>query len=247
RNLLLMWFPFCLGVQFYLQDTKSSNGTFVNNQRLSKGSEESPAQEVCSGDIVQFGVDVVENSRKVTHGCIVATLRLFLPDGKEAKASPSTAVVAPGGGSAISTQELYQLSQYLQEALHREQILQNKMATLLRVVSSTQEATENNWKAMIEEDRLLNRIETLEAQLVVCAKSTTDDKLREEIARLQEERDRYQNSAKESLRKALQEKLEAVRRVQDLEASCNEEECSRLREVYESAQKEIGLLADRSD
>lgn len=246
RNHALLWYD---NGKFYLQDTKSSNGTFVNNQRLSKGSEESPAQEVCSGDIVQFGVDVVENSRKVTHGCIVATLRLFLPDGKEAKASPSTAVVAPGGGSAISTQELYQLSQYLQEALHREQILQNKMATLLRVVSSTQEATENNWKAMIEEDRLLNRIETLEAQLVVCAKSTTDDKLREEITRLQEERDRYQNSAKESLRKALQEKLEAVRRVQDLEYAVvsNEEECSRLREVYESAQKEIGLLADRSD
>ncbi|CAN7989319.1 unnamed protein product [Ixodes hexagonus] len=245
RNHALLWYD---NGKFYLQDTKSSNGTFVNNQRLSKGSEESPAQEVCSGDIVQFGVDVVENSRKVTHGCIVATLRLFLPDGKEAKASPSTAVVAPGGGSAISTQELYQLSQYLQEALHREQILQNKMATLLRVVSSTQEATENNWKAMIEEDRLLNRIETLEAQLVVCAKPTTDDKLREEISRLQEERDRYQNSAKESLRKALQEKLEAVRRVQDLEAMVsNEEECSRLREVYEAAQKEIGLLADRSD
>lgn len=57
--------------QFYLQDTKSSNGTFVNNQRLSKGSEESPAQEVCSGDIVQFGVDVVENSRKCRFYCIV--------------------------------------------------------------------------------------------------------------------------------------------------------------------------------
>ncbi|CAG2053232.1 unnamed protein product [Timema podura] len=46
-------------------DTKSSNGTFVNNQRLSKGAEESPPREVCSGDIVQFGVDVMENARKV--------------------------------------------------------------------------------------------------------------------------------------------------------------------------------------
>ena len=49
-----------------MKDTKSSNGTFVNNQRLSKGSEESPAREVCSGDILQFGVDVMENSRKVS-------------------------------------------------------------------------------------------------------------------------------------------------------------------------------------
>lgn len=53
---------FCF--QFFLQDTKSSNGTFINNQRLSKGSEESPPRELFSGDIVQFGVDVMENSRK---------------------------------------------------------------------------------------------------------------------------------------------------------------------------------------
>lgn len=69
------------------KDTKSSNGTFVNNNRIS--SNDSEPHEVSSGDIVQFGVDVVENNRKVTHGCIIATLKLYLPDGKEAKASPS--------------------------------------------------------------------------------------------------------------------------------------------------------------
>lgn len=52
--------------QFYLQDTKSSNGTFINSQRLSRGSEESPPCEVLSGDIIQFGVDVTENTRKGT-------------------------------------------------------------------------------------------------------------------------------------------------------------------------------------
>lgn len=50
--------------QFYLQDTKSSNGTFVNNQRLSKSGEESSPREVCSGDVVQFGVDVLESTQK---------------------------------------------------------------------------------------------------------------------------------------------------------------------------------------
>ncbi|XP_054921906.1 uncharacterized protein [Dermacentor andersoni] len=61
RNHSLLWYE---NGKFYLQDTKSSNGTFVSNQRPSKGAERSPAQEVCSGDIVQFGVDVVENSRR---------------------------------------------------------------------------------------------------------------------------------------------------------------------------------------
>ena len=36
----------------------------MNNVRLSKGSEESAPKEIKSGDIVQFGVDVVENSKK---------------------------------------------------------------------------------------------------------------------------------------------------------------------------------------
>ncbi|KAI8478771.1 hypothetical protein Bbelb_428370 [Branchiostoma belcheri] len=64
RNHALLWFE---NSKFFLQDTKSSNGTFVNNQRLSKGSEESPAHEIHSGDIIQFGVDVMENSRKDMH------------------------------------------------------------------------------------------------------------------------------------------------------------------------------------
>ena len=54
--------------------------------------------QVCSGDILQFGVDVMENSRKVTHGCIIATLKLYLPDGKEAKASPTIISSLVGGG-----------------------------------------------------------------------------------------------------------------------------------------------------
>jgi pSer/pThr/pTyr-binding forkhead associated (FHA) protein len=51
-------------LQFFLQDTKSSNGTFINNVRLSKGAEESDPKEIFSGDIVQFGVEVVENSKR---------------------------------------------------------------------------------------------------------------------------------------------------------------------------------------
>lgn len=74
------------------QDTKSSNGTFVNNKKLVPEKEH---HEVNSGDILQFGVDVLENNRKVTHGCIIATLKLYLPDGKET--SPSTSEISRQG------------------------------------------------------------------------------------------------------------------------------------------------------
>ena len=35
---------------------------------------------------------------------------------------------------------------FLQEALHREQMLENKLATLQRLVASTQEASESGWQ-----------------------------------------------------------------------------------------------------
>jgi hypothetical protein len=44
-----------------------------------------------------------------------------------------------------------------------------------------------------------------------------EDKLREELRKLQEDKCQYQGTAKESLRKVLQEKLEAVQKMQDLE------------------------------
>lgn len=242
RNHALLWYE---NGKFYLQDTKSSNGTFVNNQRLSKGSEESAPREVCSGDIVQFGVDVMENSRKVTHGCIVATLKLYMPDGQEAKASPSTAV--GGAVSSVTAQELYQLRTYLQEAQHREQQIETKLAALQRLVSSTQEAATHSWKAMIDEDRLLQRLETLEAQLTTYAKNYPEDSVREEMRRLLDEKCQYETTAKESLRRVLQEKLDAAAKLADLERtlSTSEDELSHMKEICESSQKELAELLEK--
>jgi hypothetical protein len=96
---------------------------------------ESEPYEVSSGDIVQFGVDVMENSRRETHGCIVATLKLFLPDGRETKASQSTLV--GGINTKIPPVDLYRLNQYLQEANQREQILENKLVNLQKSIEIT--------------------------------------------------------------------------------------------------------------
>ncbi len=40
---------------------KSSNGTFLNGNRLGKSNEDIWLFEVASGDITQFGVDVTES------------------------------------------------------------------------------------------------------------------------------------------------------------------------------------------
>ena len=198
RNHAILWYD---AGKFYLQDTKSSNGTFVNNNRLSSSGQESSAREVCSGDIVQFGVDVVENTKKLTHGCIVATLKLYLPDGKEAKASSSTSATPVAG---ITFEDIYILNQFVQEATRREQALHCKLSYLQQLVENTQKAASQSWKALIDEDRLLSRVETVESQLVVYSKNFTEDKVRNELVKLQEEKATYQNAAKEALQKILQ-------------------------------------------
>ncbi|KAI0090655.1 hypothetical protein BDY19DRAFT_936529 [Irpex rosettiformis] len=45
------------GGKFYIRDTKSSSGTFLNHVRLSAANTESPASELKDGDLLQLGVD----------------------------------------------------------------------------------------------------------------------------------------------------------------------------------------------
>ncbi|XP_051932365.1 sarcolemma associated protein a isoform X8 [Hippocampus zosterae] len=254
RNHALVWFDHKTA-KFYLQDTKSSNGTFINSQRLSRGSEESPPCEVLSGDIIQFGVDVTENTRKVTHGCIVSTIKLFLPDGMEARRR-SDVIQAPlplpldkvaANTPSMYSQELFQLSQYLQEALHREQMLEQKLATLQRLLSTTQEASESSWQALIDEDRLLSRLEVMGSQLQAYSKSQTEDGIRKELLALQEDKHNYETTAKESLRRVLQEKIEVVRKLSEVERSLSntEDECTHLKEMSERGQEELRELANK--
>ena len=61
--MFLLWLSF----QFLIQDTKSSNGTYVNSVQVGRNADDSEIVELRSGDVVQFGVDVTENSKKGMH------------------------------------------------------------------------------------------------------------------------------------------------------------------------------------
>jgi len=122
--------------------------------------------------------------------------------------------------------------------MQREKILENKLAKICRLLSSTKSSLEMNWKTLIEEDRLLTHIEILERQIqasqkvhlfeffpsphliisylkylynfIKLVKSMNEDKLRDEVLNLQEDKEKYQNAAKEALQNALQEKMELI-------------------------------------
>eukprot|EP00075_Anas_platyrhynchos_P033920 XP_027323173.1 sarcolemmal membrane-associated protein isoform X6 [Anas platyrhynchos] len=145
------------------------------------------------------------------------------------------------------SQELFQLSQYLQEALHREQMLEQKLATLQRLLAVTQEASDTSWQALIDEDRLLSRLEVMGNQLQACSKNQTEDSIRKELIALQEDKHNYETTAKESLRRVLQEKIEVVRKLSEVERSLSntEDECTHLKEMNERTQEELRELANK--
>ncbi|KAM7063235.1 sarcolemmal membrane-associated protein isoform 41-T43 [Molossus nigricans] len=148
---------------------------------------------------------------------------------------------------SMYSQELFQLSQYLQEALHREQMLEQKLATLQRLLAITQEASDTSWQALIDEDRLLSRLEVMGNQLQACSKNQTEDSLRKELVALQEDKHNYEMTAKESLRRVLQEKIEVVRKLSEVERSLSntEDECTHLKEMNERTQEELRELANK--
>ncbi|GMR48127.1 hypothetical protein PMAYCL1PPCAC_18322 [Pristionchus mayeri] len=240
---------------FYLKDTKSSNGTFVNNDRLASTGEESEPKQVYSGDILQFGVEIVENSNKVAHGCIFAIVRLFDNEGNEAEppslsTTTSTSVKQDNdayfGYSLIGSHQLFQLQQYLKEALYREKTREEKMRQLEEVLVATEAASETAWKAGVNEDRLLARIESLEAALSIHSKNSTPDKLKQELDRLVEERSQLEMTARENVNRALEEKNESTMRLADVERSMitTEEECNHLRKKVDELEESLASSID---
>ncbi|KHN73750.1 Sarcolemmal membrane-associated protein [Toxocara canis] len=244
RNHAIMWYE---EGAFLLKDTKSSNGTFVNSERLSKSAEESSPRQIFSGDILQFGVEIVENANKVVHGCIVAMVRLF--DAKGEEVSPPE-VRSLGrreleqlsiGSPLINSHQLFQLHQYIREAAHREHMLEQKLATLEGVLTSTEQAAESSWQALINEDRLLSRIEMLEGQLALYSKNVSSDKVKEEMSQLLVDKNKFETLAKDSLRRSIEEKNEALQRLADVERSLvnTEEESAVVRKRAADLEHEL--------
>ncbi|KJH45189.1 FHA domain protein [Dictyocaulus viviparus] len=221
---------------FFLRDTKSSNGTFVNNERLAVTGEESEARQIFSGDIVQFGVEIVENTNKVAHGCIYAMVQLYDASGQMVEGGTMgkcemNSILPSSEPSLVNNQQLFQIQQYLSEALYREGVCRQKLEALEKVLEVTEHASEAAWKAIVNEDRLLSRIETLEAQLATFSKSATPEKLREKILVLFDDIAKFELTSKEHLRRAQEERAEAALRLADIDRSLvsTEEECNRLR------------------
>lgn len=101
----------------------------------------------------------------------------------------------------------------------------------------------------MDEDRLLSRIDMLEKKLLYFSKPLSEDKLREEIMKLQNEKMLYQTSAKQALKKIYNERLEAIQKLSVVEKTlCStEDECSLLKDQLTKSQTQSRETNERLD
>lgn len=101
----------------------------------------------------------------------------------------------------------------------------------------------------MDEDRLLSRIDLLEKKLLCFSKPLSEDKLREEIMKLQNEKMLYQTSAKQALKKVYNERMEAIQKLSAIEnALCStEDECSLLKDQLTKTQSHSQDTVQRLD
>lgn len=245
RSHALIWHK---GDRFWLRDTNSSNGTFVNNTRIVKKNDEDFAdREIFSGDIIRFGVDVVEHD--TTHGCIIAQVALYHPNGAEAKQSSVDYVSNNDvltGIETLHTEQMFRFTHYISEALFREQVLDTKLESIKRLLQEAQEISEAGWQAMVDEDRLLEKLSLYETQLSLLKQDLPENSLQSHLMQALEEKFNLEKASKIMLERLLNEKAEVFSKATDLEHSLavSQKECIRLRQDYENIQEAYQNLAN---
>ncbi|PPR06464.1 hypothetical protein CVT24_002606 [Panaeolus cyanescens] len=101
------------GGKIYIKDVKSSNGTFINGERLSSEGHESDPFELKSDDIVEFGIDIVgEDNKTIIHHKVAARVVCVF--------SEQDAQVAARAEQHQQQQQLHQ-QQFLQQQQQQQQ------------------------------------------------------------------------------------------------------------------------------
>lgn len=232
--------------EFWLRDTNSSNGTFVNNVRLVKKDDSDVCErEVFSGDILRFGVDVVEND--TTHGCIMTMVTLYLPNGLEAKprAEPRPTDTISAGYVTMSAEEIFQISCYINDTIYREQVVEKKLESLKASLLQTQEAAQAGWQAMLNEDKLLEKLSLYESELRFLKENISEDSTQQRLLQAIEEKSTLERKSKVTLESLLREQADALLSNTHLERCLGDmqQECVQLRESYVAAQESYQNLS----
>ncbi|NWT34006.1 T3JAM protein, partial [Cardinalis cardinalis] len=102
-----------------------------------------------------------------------------------------------------------------QEALHRELLLKQKMVILQELLSTLLQASEKSWQGQLNEDKLRCKLRVLENQLQACSQSYSKECVKKILIEMEDQKQTYEQKAKEALQKMLEEKLLTEQQLQN--------------------------------
>ncbi|XP_062450914.1 TRAF3-interacting JNK-activating modulator isoform X2 [Rhea pennata] len=143
-------------------------------------------------------------------------------------------------GIAVLNKEIMQLSNYLKEALHRELLLKQKMVILQELFSTLLQASEKSWQGQLNEDKLKCKLRALENQLQACTQSYSKECVKKILIEMENQKQTYEQKAKEALQKMLEDKLQAEQQLQNSQRSLavTKEDCALWKEHYNTLKAE---------
>ncbi|XP_035871336.1 TRAF3-interacting JNK-activating modulator isoform X2 [Phyllostomus discolor] len=147
-------------------------------------------------------------------------------------------------GVAVLDKEIIQLSEYLKEALQRELVLKQKMVILQDLLSTLVRASDSSWKGQLNEDKLKGKLRSLENQLHTCTQNYSPWGMKKVLMEMEDQKNSYEQKAKESLQKVLEEKMSAEQQLQSTQRSLAlaEQKCEEWRSQYEALKEDWRTL-----
>ncbi|XP_036883472.1 TRAF3-interacting JNK-activating modulator isoform X2 [Sturnira hondurensis] len=147
-------------------------------------------------------------------------------------------------GVAVLDKEIIQLSEYLKEALQRELVLKQKMVILQDLLSTLVRASDSSWKGQLNEDKLKGKLRSLENQLYTCTQKYSPWGMKKVLMEMEDQKNSYEQKAKESLQKVLEEKMSAEQQLQSTQRSLAlaEQKCEEWRSQYEALKEDWKTL-----
>ncbi|KAB1258742.1 TRAF3-interacting JNK-activating modulator [Camelus dromedarius] len=150
-------------------------------------------------------------------------------------------------GVAVLDKEIIQLSEYLKEALQRELVLKQKMVILQDLLTTLIRASDSSWKGQLNEDKLKGKLRTLENQLYTCTQKYSPGGMKKVLLEMEDQKNSYEQKAKESLQKVLEEKMSAEQQLQSTQRSLAlaEQKCEEWRSQYEALKEDWQTLGSQ--
>lgn len=150
-------------------------------------------------------------------------------------------------GVAVLDKDIIQLSEYLKEALQRELILKQKMVILQDLLPALIRASDSSWKGQLNEDKLKGKLRSLENQLYTCLQKHSPWGMKKVLLDMENQRSSYEQKAKASLQKVLEEKMCAEQQLQraQLSLAVAEQKCQEWKSQYEALKEDWRTLGDQ--